>query len=156
MKAILACALLLVSACTAQASQATATPLAESNAIEVTKQFWRAYMTAQATGDIQPMAVVCERESVAWVNVRGKLLEDEFNGIVSINTSLRMSDFRASTEGKLARVTHRIDRKGYDASASTRRPLEAEQTLPPSKAMVTLERFGTKLLVTEFRLGPWA
>jgi uncharacterized lipoprotein YajG len=155
MKAALVC-ILLLSGCTSVQPSRGVTPKAEQSteaAVEATKQFWKVFVQVQSSGDIEPLATVCERESLAWVNARGKLLEDNYKGIVSVNTGLTMSDFRVSSQGQQIVVTHVIQIKGYDASASTRKPLESEQTLPPEHATVELQRFGTKLLVTKFGFG---
>jgi hypothetical protein len=157
MKGILLSVLLILSTCGPSAVGSSASPSlsTEAAAVEVTKKFWKVSMTVLASGDIEPLAQVCERESVAWANTRSNLLDNEYRGVVSINTQLRMTDFRVKSEQDRISVVHRLDLRGYESSASTRKPLEPEQTLPSQRSIVWLKSFGGRLLVTYVELGPW-
>jgi hypothetical protein len=157
MKAVLLSVLLILSTCGPSTARSIVSPSlsAEAAAIEATKKFWKVSMTVLASGDIEPLAKVCERESVAWANTRSNLLGNEYRGVVSINSDVRMSDFRVKSEQDKIIVVHRLDLKGYDSSASTRKPLEPEQTLPSQRATVWLKSTDGRLLVTYVELRPW-
>ncbi len=157
MKGAALCALLVLSACNASAPPASASPSpsTEAAAIEVTKQFWKAYASALSTGDLEQIASVCKRESLAWSNVRSKILEDDYNGVVTILTKVETKNFNVSLGTTTITVIHRREARGYEASAATRHPLESEQEFPAARSIVGLERFGTRWLVTHFENRPW-
>jgi hypothetical protein len=158
MKAMSLSVLLILSTCSPFAPGSSASPSLSTDAaaIEATKKFWKVSMTVLVSGDIEPLAQVCERESVAWANTRSNLLGNEYRGVFSINTDLRMGDFRVKSEQDKIVVVHRLDMKGYDVSASTRKQLEPEQTLPSQRSTLWLKSSAGRLLVTYVELRPWS
>ncbi len=151
------CGLLAISGCAVgKAPPTSARPSSDVEAIDATKQFWSVYTSVLASGDIEPLASVCERESLAWINARSKLLEDQYNGIVTVTTSLNLSNFTVRMTDRKTIVTHKLDQKGYEASPTTKKPLESEQTLPSARETVVLERLGAKLLVTKWDTARWS
>lgn len=157
MKTILLICIVLLSACTSTAPRASssASPLASGAAVEATKAFWKAYTTALASGEMEPMKEVCEGASQAWAHTLARVVENRSKGLLTDITSYQLTNFNVSTEGATTKVSHRLDWSGRMVSGSTRSPLEPEQTWPALRATVELERFGKKLLVTDFQLDSW-
>lgn len=157
MKALLLCCLLVISGCAlAQAPATSAPPSAEVQAIEATKRFWNVYTSVLASGDIEPLATVCERESVAWVNARGNVLADKYDGTLTVTTTFKMSDFRVTYSSQRIVVIHRLEQTLFHASATTKKPVDSEQKLASMRERIFLERFSGKLLVTYWESEVWS
>ncbi len=155
MKTLALCALLVLSACTSSSPQAlSATPSTEALAIETTKEFWKIFGSVLASGEIEPLAVACEPASRAWASVTAALIENREKRALTIVSNYRLKDFSVRTNGMTATVTHRLDWKLQDVSTATRQSLGPERAFAYRSAL-QLERFGARLLVTDFDLEPW-
>jgi hypothetical protein len=157
LKAILFFGLVLLCGCTAAAPRISSSPspLATAAAVEATKGFWKAYTGALGSGEMEPMKEVCEGASQAWAHTLARVVENRRKGVLTAITSYQLTNFKVSIEGSTTKVSHRLDWRGQMVSSSTRSPLEPEQALPALRATVELERFGNRLLVTDFQLDSW-
>lgn len=157
MKASLFFCIVLLSACTSVAPRASSSPspITGATAVEVTKAFWKAYATALASGEMDPMTEICEGASQAWAHTLARVVENRSRGVLTDITSYQLTNLKVSVEGPTTKVSHRLDWRGRMVSASTRTPLEPEQAWPALRATVELQHLRNKLLVTDFQLDSW-